>query len=1186
MKNTVNTLFGIFLMLINSYLCFSQVGVGNDRMLIEERMLENPFEREEKINSPFSDKRDSIRSSLMPQKPKAIISITGKVYVDFNENQIFDNTDIVLPDIEISLYSNEIFIQTALTDDNGTYFFDGLEEVPYSIFLGNLPEGLSSCSPDEGSFIPSNNQNFYEVNLCVLPPEGGVDSVFFEGINDFIGGIVYFDNNNNGIKDTNEEGASNVEVLLLNSSFNVIEKTTSDANGEYLFSTQVHFSEGQINLNIRINESLQLITSPSIHEINILTTETPLSYNLGIRNSCDILDIERQDCIDDSYSLKIDFATDYFSEFFNIFIDEDEYIIEASFVGETLGEINIDGLFGDNKSKNLRMTSFACLTETVFKAPCCLPTPFLNNDTILIECGELSSIPLNSLVEVTSEEHLGTWVGHGVIHNIFDPSIGSGTYNLKHINCRGEAELTVIVEDCDANCAEISISNTAQQLNYTDLWTFEVNNESPTPMDVRFEVEVFDEEKGISVYKAQTENVSLPAGGEKYNKINYHQLGKITLDEEIMNGNQSFIKALSTTQKVPPSTYRITVRTLDEDMNICSELSSINSVEGIKTFTSITPPILTHPFNGDTISNNLPLFIWEATAPIEADRYYFKMVEVSEGTTPVVAINNSAYWREEVINPKTQVPYNTNARPLEVGKTYAWRVVPEFDQASNLPTPSSEIYTFTYHPTIDKEDTLNIVEQFDVCDFEIQKNLRMIAKNDSRKRKKIKAALVYTNKHPQDTLLPWKLTVDYEIRFKDREEVELGQFVVSPQRPIDVYEIFDEEPYLFDKEAVLNTNEVSLTVTNVQRFPIESEIPPTICLELSIDEDENRHEKLSDFLLYKDHKYSEPHSHFSAFRVFPNKTAFELLYHLNPSLLYKNESPDTSVLVTPEITEKIPIEDAIFEKTIRKFIHKHHARDIARINDKCNKLKSVVDKLPLSLSNTPILLEKNSLYKRSTIESIYSYLIRIQNGKTKISEIGLEELNKRTNFLINLIRKGQEGGITDDEVDDLKATANDVLILDIDNFFADKDGHTFNNLPKLNHQYALNEWFMLPVANNSLGGSFSNLGFYSESVFVKVETLKNEGEKPKANGLLVKAENDYLRFEKVPKEFTIPDKISTPIEEIISLGDWVFWAEHQNGGKKLGEKENRILLPGGFWKKLKGLFIGHRKELHLLIPTK
>jgi hypothetical protein len=146
-------------------------------------------------------------------------SISGTVYNDLNGNGAKNAGDSGLTGWTVDVAGNN-FSATATTDSNGNYSFTG------------LPSGFSDVSlvGQLGWIQTEPLTPFYIVNGSA----SGLNFGVFQLIT--VGGVVYNDQNTNGVFDGNDTGLGGWTVNLYDASHNLIATTTSAADGTYFFA--------------------------------------------------------------------------------------------------------------------------------------------------------------------------------------------------------------------------------------------------------------------------------------------------------------------------------------------------------------------------------------------------------------------------------------------------------------------------------------------------------------------------------------------------------------------------------------------------------------------------------------------------------------------------------------------------------------------------------------------------------------------------------------------------------------------------------------------------------------------------------------------------------------------------------------------------------------------------------------
>jgi len=128
-------------------------------------------------------------------------------------------------------------VKQTQTDAKGHYQFEDLAPGTYSIVEiqpDNYIDGGDVVGTVDGTTVGSKtNDRFNEVVLG--SGDAGVNYNFCEVEPASIKGTVYHDRNDNGVQDSGDEGIEGVVIQLFDVDGNVIQETTTDANGDYCF---------------------------------------------------------------------------------------------------------------------------------------------------------------------------------------------------------------------------------------------------------------------------------------------------------------------------------------------------------------------------------------------------------------------------------------------------------------------------------------------------------------------------------------------------------------------------------------------------------------------------------------------------------------------------------------------------------------------------------------------------------------------------------------------------------------------------------------------------------------------------------------------------------------------------------------------------------------------------------------
>ncbi|MCB0690437.1 MAG: carboxypeptidase regulatory-like domain-containing protein [Saprospiraceae bacterium] len=202
----------------------------------------------------------------------AKMSIGSTVFIDTNDNGIYDNNEQPLPGITVELLDDAgNVIATDETDNNGDYYFGNLPEGNYYVRIPNP----NTAYPTSSSVVDTNDDQIDNDNNGSQPDGSGgyvisplihlmagteptnelgtggaqddandangdmtVDFGFIPELMS-IGSTVFIDFEDDGIYNNNDTGIEGITVELLNSSGTVIATDDTDASGNYYFGNLV-----------------------------------------------------------------------------------------------------------------------------------------------------------------------------------------------------------------------------------------------------------------------------------------------------------------------------------------------------------------------------------------------------------------------------------------------------------------------------------------------------------------------------------------------------------------------------------------------------------------------------------------------------------------------------------------------------------------------------------------------------------------------------------------------------------------------------------------------------------------------------------------------------------------------------------------------------------------------------------
>ncbi|MFO7907627.1 MAG: SdrD B-like domain-containing protein, partial [Pirellulaceae bacterium] len=162
-------------------------------------------------------------------------SISGIVYADSNENEVFDEGEEPIEAVTVELLDADgNILETARTNAGGHYEFLDLEPGQYAV-RELQPEGYFHGGQQAGSHGGDDSANDLISGIPVGPDQQLVHYNFSELTPGSISGIVYVDPNQNEVFDEGEEPIEAVTVQLLDADGNILETARTNAGGHYEF---------------------------------------------------------------------------------------------------------------------------------------------------------------------------------------------------------------------------------------------------------------------------------------------------------------------------------------------------------------------------------------------------------------------------------------------------------------------------------------------------------------------------------------------------------------------------------------------------------------------------------------------------------------------------------------------------------------------------------------------------------------------------------------------------------------------------------------------------------------------------------------------------------------------------------------------------------------------------------------
>jgi len=190
-------------------------------------------------------------------RPPSNASIGDTVFSDRNGNGIQDNDEPGIPNVVLTLTlpgSDGNTTQTTTTNSNGNYNFNNLPAGDYKVTVtppADFPQ-ITTGNPQINVSLQA-GQSVTSVDFGLRRPTGS------------IGDFVFNDKNNDSVPNSGDIGLPNVKLTLKNANGQIVDTTTTDSNGNYLFT------------NVPLGKYTVEVTQPNDFSP---TTKTSLSVTL------------------------------------------------------------------------------------------------------------------------------------------------------------------------------------------------------------------------------------------------------------------------------------------------------------------------------------------------------------------------------------------------------------------------------------------------------------------------------------------------------------------------------------------------------------------------------------------------------------------------------------------------------------------------------------------------------------------------------------------------------------------------------------------------------------------------------------------------------------------------------------------------------------------------------------------
>ncbi len=194
------------------------------------------------FDAPADENSDTTVDFGFVEVPTA--SVGDKVWYDANANGTQDDGETGVANVKINLLDADgMFLDQTMTDDAGMYIFDDLAPGTYTVCFDtdSLPAGMIVTQANATDDAADSDAGPAGCTPAVTLEGGDANMTIDLGITDApeelasIGDKVWIDANNNGVQDEGEEAVADVRVQLRHEDGTILDTTTTDANGMYIF---------------------------------------------------------------------------------------------------------------------------------------------------------------------------------------------------------------------------------------------------------------------------------------------------------------------------------------------------------------------------------------------------------------------------------------------------------------------------------------------------------------------------------------------------------------------------------------------------------------------------------------------------------------------------------------------------------------------------------------------------------------------------------------------------------------------------------------------------------------------------------------------------------------------------------------------------------------------------------------
>ncbi|MEM7662364.1 MAG: SdrD B-like domain-containing protein [Pseudomonadota bacterium] len=175
-------------------------------------------------------------TSIVVDFGDTLSTIGGAVFVDANDDGVLDPGEAGIAGVVVTLSgadaSGAAVSRTVITAADGQYVFDDLLAGNYTITETQPTEyadGSEAAGPNGG--VVGDDQ----ISNISLPVGTDADGYVFGELADDLLGSVYVDLDGDGVRDENEPGIADVEIILLDAGGTEVARTTTGPDGSYTF---------------------------------------------------------------------------------------------------------------------------------------------------------------------------------------------------------------------------------------------------------------------------------------------------------------------------------------------------------------------------------------------------------------------------------------------------------------------------------------------------------------------------------------------------------------------------------------------------------------------------------------------------------------------------------------------------------------------------------------------------------------------------------------------------------------------------------------------------------------------------------------------------------------------------------------------------------------------------------------